>query len=79
MEEEPALLIIGDQGIDVDADENPDFRNVLQQWPDSEPAGRAEVADQSVECREILIRGENALKLGKERLRAVVGEEAGGH
>jgi hypothetical protein len=37
------------------------------------------VTDQGIERRLILVRGENTLELGEQRLHAVVGEKAGGH
>ena len=38
VEKQTVSFVIRDQGIDVDANENPDFGNIFEKGPDREPA-----------------------------------------
>lgn len=78
-EEQAAAVVIGHDGVHVDADQNADVGDVVEEGADGEVAGGAEVSEQGVEPFDVGVAFEDAPELIEEGLVALVSEKAGGH
>jgi hypothetical protein len=67
--------MVRDGGIHVDPDEDPDVRDVIQEWADGKVAGGAEIPDEGVEPLDIRVAFENPFELGQKGLLPVIREE----
>src|SRR5712672_515053 len=72
-------MVVRHDGIDIDADQNPDMRHLVQIWPDGEIARGPEKPDQRIEPLDVGIALENSLELSQQGLLAVVCEKTRVH
>jgi hypothetical protein len=72
-------VVVGHDGVNVDADQNADVGHVAKERADGEVARGAEVPDQGVKPFDVGVALEDALEFSEEGLVALVSEKAGGH
>lgn len=72
-------MVVGHYGVNVDADQDADVRDVAEERANGEVARGAQETDQGVKPLDIGVALEDTLEFSEEGLIAVVGKEAGGH
>jgi hypothetical protein len=72
-------MVVGHDGIHVDANEDADVGNFFEIRPEREIARRAQIANESVKLFDVRVALKDTLKLLEQRLLAKVGEKARAH